>query len=68
MYKCQECGRKFKTTKAAERASNNGCPGCGGVDIDLDTSSVTKPKPKAKPKTPADGTPGPRSLSSLFRF
>jgi len=38
-YKCQECGRKFKTTKAAERASKNGCPKCGGVDIDLDVST-----------------------------
>ena len=36
MWKCLECGRKFKTTAAAERASNHGCPGCGGVDIDLD--------------------------------
>jgi predicted nucleic acid-binding Zn-ribbon protein len=36
MFKCQECGKKFKTTQAAERASNNGCPKCGGVDIDLD--------------------------------
>ena len=36
MFKCQECGRKFKTVKAAERASHNGCPGCGGVDIDVD--------------------------------
>jgi predicted nucleic acid-binding Zn-ribbon protein len=36
MYKCQECGRKFRTTKAAEKASFDGCPGCGGVDIDID--------------------------------
>lgn len=33
---CLECGRKFKTVKAAEKAANNGCPGCGGVDIDID--------------------------------
>lgn len=32
---CLECGRKFKTAKAAERASMKGCPGCGGTDIDL---------------------------------
>ena len=38
MFKCIECGRKFKTVKAAEKAANKGCPGCGGVDIDLDTS------------------------------
>jgi hypothetical protein len=36
MWKCLECGRKFRTTNAAERAANNGCTGCGGVDIDLD--------------------------------
>lgn len=37
LYACQECGRKFYTTEAAERAtfSNSGCPGCGGSDIDL---------------------------------
>ena len=35
-FRCMECGRRFKTTRAAERAANNGCPGCGGVDIDLD--------------------------------
>ena len=34
MWKCLECGRKFRTTRAAERATFNGCPGCGGVDID----------------------------------
>lgn len=36
-FRCQECGRKFKTARAAERAANNGCPRCGGVDIDIDT-------------------------------
>jgi DNA-directed RNA polymerase subunit RPC12/RpoP len=36
MFKCQECGRKFKTVRSAEKASKDGCPGCGGVDIDLD--------------------------------
>jgi DNA-directed RNA polymerase subunit RPC12/RpoP len=34
-YICLECGKKFYSTKAAERASWNGCPNCGGVDIDL---------------------------------
>ena len=34
-FACQECGRKFKTTKAAEKAAWNGCPKCGGSDIDL---------------------------------
>jgi predicted nucleic acid-binding Zn-ribbon protein len=36
MWRCQECGRRFKTTRAAERAVEEGCPGCGGTDIDLD--------------------------------
>lgn len=37
LYECLECGRKFFTTRAAERAVNSdeGCPGCGGVDIDV---------------------------------
>jgi DNA-directed RNA polymerase subunit RPC12/RpoP len=34
-FKCMECGRKFRTARAAERAANNGCPKCGGVDIDI---------------------------------
>lgn len=36
MWKCLECGKKFRTTNAAHKASLNGCPKCGGVDIDLD--------------------------------
>ena len=32
-FVCLECGRKFYSTKAAERAASDGCPGCGGVDI-----------------------------------
>ena len=35
MFQCQECGRKFKTAKAAQRASYSGCPNCGSTDIDL---------------------------------
>lgn len=36
-FACQECGRKFRTVKAAESAAfgNEGCPKCGGSDIDL---------------------------------
>ncbi len=36
MFACLECGRKFRTVKAAERAAfgDAGCPGCGGSDID----------------------------------
>jgi DNA-directed RNA polymerase subunit RPC12/RpoP len=44
MFKCQECGRKFKTVKSAQRASNNGCPKCGGVDIDIDTDAYRCPE------------------------
>lgn len=45
MFKCMECGRKFKTAKAAERAAfgDRGCPGCGGSDIDLDPGTKTRP-------------------------
>ncbi|MHB1424743.1 MAG: hypothetical protein ACYC3I_16355 [Gemmataceae bacterium] len=39
MFVCLECGRKFRTANAAERVANNGCPGCGGVDIDLDVNA-----------------------------
>lgn len=35
-FQCMECGKRFRTTRAAERASMNGCPKCGGVDIDLE--------------------------------
>jgi len=33
-FQCLECGRKL-TTLGAAKAMNDGCPGCGGVDIDL---------------------------------
>lgn len=33
VWKCMECGRKFKTVKAAEKATSVGCPKCGGADI-----------------------------------
>jgi len=35
MWRCYECGKTFKTDKAAEKAMSIGCPKCGGVDIDL---------------------------------
>jgi predicted nucleic acid-binding Zn-ribbon protein len=44
MFKCLECGRKFKTARAAERAFYHGCPGCGASDIDLDTDPPRKPR------------------------
>lgn len=36
-FACNECGHRFKTIKAAERASfgPNGCPKCGGSDVQL---------------------------------
>ena len=34
-FQCMECGKKFKSVKAAENAQQNGCPKCGGTDIDL---------------------------------
>ena len=36
LFECNECGKKFYTVGAAERASfgNSGCPGCGGSDIE----------------------------------
>ena len=33
-FKCMECGRIFRTVRAAEKASYDGCPNCGGSDID----------------------------------
>jgi hypothetical protein len=39
MWKYLACGKRCCTVKAAERAANNGCPHCGGVDIDLDLES-----------------------------
>lgn len=35
MFQCQECRKLFRTTAAAEKASNDGCPKCGGCDIDI---------------------------------
>jgi len=43
MWKCLECGRKFRTVNAAEKAANEGCPDCGGVDVDLDDTQSVQP-------------------------
>ena len=40
-FKCMECGRKFFTTRAAEKAFGEGCPKCGGVDVDEDVERST---------------------------
>lgn len=53
MFACQECGKKFRTTAAAEKASFDGCPKCGGCDIDLDVT----PAKTARKKTPAAPIP-----------
>jgi ribosomal protein L37AE/L43A len=34
-FVCLECGRKFYTVKAAERAVNWGCTKCNSSDIDI---------------------------------
>jgi len=41
LFACVECGKKFYSAKAAEKAAygDSGCPGCGGSDIDLNTSA-----------------------------
>jgi predicted nucleic acid-binding Zn-ribbon protein len=43
-FACVECGHKFKTVKAAEKAaySDAGCPKCGGSDIDLAAAEPKK--------------------------
>jgi DNA-directed RNA polymerase subunit RPC12/RpoP len=37
---CLECGRKFRSAEAAERASLLGCPNCNSSDIDLNTGDI----------------------------
>lgn len=39
-WECMECGKKFRTIKAAEKATSVGCPKCGGCDIDLSVEAV----------------------------
>lgn len=56
MFRCLECGKKFRTTAAAQRAVHNGCSGCGGADIDLDMDPTPVRKAKAPVrKQPHDG-------------
>lgn len=42
-FACMECGKKFKTVRAAEKASSVGCPKCGGCDIDLSSPDAYSP-------------------------
>lgn len=46
---CLECGHKFRTVKAAEKAyfGSDGCPKCGGADIDLGTEKASPAPLKA---------------------
>ena len=44
MFQCLECGRDFRSTRAAEKASAVGCPDCGGVDIDLAVCGPVNPE------------------------
>jgi hypothetical protein len=33
-FRCDECGKRYRTLKAAERAQRDGCAaGCSGLDI-----------------------------------
>ena len=50
LFECQECGKKFFTTRAAEKASfgDLGCGGCGGSDIDVYVDGATKARLKAQ--------------------
>ena len=36
MWTCLECGKRFRSVRAAEKAAfgDNGCPRCGSSDID----------------------------------
>ncbi len=42
LFACQECGKKFYSVGAATRASFNGCPKCGGVDVDIFVEGETR--------------------------
>jgi len=53
-FACMECGYRFRTIAAAERAAFGecGCPKCGGSDIDIATEPRTEaaaPSTEAKP-------------------
>jgi predicted nucleic acid-binding Zn-ribbon protein len=51
MFACMECGRRFRTVTAAERAADRGCPNCGGVDIDVVADLPTRPIVRSVPLT-----------------
>lgn len=35
-FRCQECGKKYRTVASIQNAMRNGCTKCGGSDIDVD--------------------------------
>jgi len=50
-FACNECGHRFRTVAAAEKASfgPDGCPGCGGADIDLGAAAPAASRTNLKP-------------------
>jgi len=55
-FSCQECGHKFRTVKAAERAMFGaaGCPKCGGSDIDLSAQAANDQSQASRPPASAE--------------
>lgn len=43
-FACMECGKRFATLRAAEKAAfgPDGCPRCGGSDIDMSKPVTAK--------------------------
>lgn len=66
MFACMECGKKFKTVRAAEKASYFGCPKCGGVDIDVDYSATTSVFEKHKKKIDAENAKMPDAIRDIM--
>jgi predicted nucleic acid-binding Zn-ribbon protein len=59
-----ECGKRFRTARAAERVSYNGCPKCGGVDIDIDVTERRNALISRDPQTQPGVDPASRSTDS----
>ena len=65
MFACQECGYRFRTVKAAERAAfgDDGCPKCGSSDVDLAPATL---RAKATPKRSPRGRDEPVTEVQIF--
>jgi predicted nucleic acid-binding Zn-ribbon protein len=52
-FACVECGHRFRTVKAAERAAfgADGCPKCGSADIDLRSEAPVASKATSSAET-----------------